>query len=213
MPFPLDQCDLSEPSVVVVRRYSNTPYIPRGMSLSLYLDMDTLLGDVTSTQFLLDRLCLHWLLPFSRTQVLLPCDVREEGLEIYLLSQREFGGGTRSFWSNLPVSPPLVPPTQLEEVPKLKEGQTVILPVPRQEGGSGYHPSFKPLKDNNRTRAQLECEFVQEAQELAEWYEHKWAKQAQTHTRWQAQMLDRKDATFQEVFLQASSMQTIKLLP
>ena len=26
----LHQCDLSEPSLVVVRRYSNTPYIPRG---------------------------------------------------------------------------------------------------------------------------------------------------------------------------------------
>ena len=48
----LHQCNLPEPSMVVVRRYSNTPYIPRGMSCSLYLDVDTLSGGAASAQFL-----------------------------------------------------------------------------------------------------------------------------------------------------------------
>ena len=38
----LHQCDSSEPGVVVVRRYSNTLYIPWGTAHSFYLDMDTL---------------------------------------------------------------------------------------------------------------------------------------------------------------------------
>ena len=41
----------SEPSMVVVRRYSNTPYIPREMSHSLCLDVDTLSVGTTSTKF------------------------------------------------------------------------------------------------------------------------------------------------------------------
>ena len=39
----LHQCDLPEPSGVVVRRYTKTPYIPQGSSCFLYLDVSTLL--------------------------------------------------------------------------------------------------------------------------------------------------------------------------
>ena len=53
------QCSSWEPSMVVVRRYSNTPYIPRGTSHSLHLDMGNLSGGVASTQFSLDRLHLY----------------------------------------------------------------------------------------------------------------------------------------------------------
>ena len=70
-------------AVVVVRRYSNTPCIPRGSSHSLYLDVDTLSGGAASTQFPLDRLHLCWLLSFSESEVLLPHGVGEEGLETY----------------------------------------------------------------------------------------------------------------------------------
>ena len=65
-----------EPSVVVRRRYSNTPYIPRETSHSLHLDMSALSGGATSAQFPLDRLQLCWLLPLSETEVLLPTKVR-----------------------------------------------------------------------------------------------------------------------------------------
>ena len=43
----LCQCNSSEPSVVAVRRYSNTLYIPQGMICSLYLDVGTFSGGVT----------------------------------------------------------------------------------------------------------------------------------------------------------------------
>ena len=69
--------------MVVVRRYSNTPYIPRGMSHVLYLDMGTFSGGIASAQFPLDRLHLCQLLPFSKSEVLLQCEVGEEGLKTY----------------------------------------------------------------------------------------------------------------------------------
>ena len=103
----LNQCDSSELSLVVVRRYSNTPYIPRGMVHSLYLDVDSLSGGISSAQFPLDRLHLHQLLPFNRTEVLLPHKVGEEVLGDIPPSPRvPMGGferGTSSFWSHLPV--------------------------------------------------------------------------------------------------------------
>ena len=105
----LHQCDPSEPSMVVVRRYSNTPYIPTGLSHSFYPDVGTFSGDATSTQFPLDMLHLCQLLPFNRTGVMLPCEEGEESLETYpLLFQRPMGKlrrGILSFCSNLPVSP------------------------------------------------------------------------------------------------------------
>ena len=55
----IHQHNSSEPSVMVVRRYSNIPYIPRGMSHSLFLDMGTISGGTASAQFPLDKLCLH----------------------------------------------------------------------------------------------------------------------------------------------------------
>ena len=104
----LCQFNSLETSVVVVRRYSNTPYIPRRMSHSLYLDIDTLSGGITSTQFPLDRLHLHWLLSLNRTKVLLPC---KEGGKFWrhTTSSRDsmgrFSRGTPSVCSNLPISP------------------------------------------------------------------------------------------------------------
>ena len=44
----LHQHDSCESSVVVVRWYTNTPYIPRGTSHSLYLDMSILSGGIAS---------------------------------------------------------------------------------------------------------------------------------------------------------------------
>ena len=90
--------------------------------------------------------------------------------------------------------------------PHLEEGT-------QTEGGSGYHPSLNLLHDANQARAQLEYELFQETQELAEKYKHKQAKQARRHVRWQAQMTDQTDATFQDVFSQVSSTETVKILP
>ena len=105
----LCQHDSSQQSMVVVRRYSNTPYIPKGTSHSPYLDVGPFSWGVASTQFPLDRLHLHQLLSINRTDMLLPCEEGEERMGTYPhLSQDtmgEFGGGTSSFPSDLPVSP------------------------------------------------------------------------------------------------------------
>ena len=50
-------------------------------------------------------------------------------------------------------------------------------------------------------------------QELPERCEHKQAKQARRHARQRAQMIDQTNATLQELFLQASSVDAVKLLP
>ena len=69
----LCQHDSPVPSAVVIRRYTNTPYIPPGTSQLLYLNVNTLSGGTSSIQFPLDCLCLcpQRLLP-SKTDVLLP---------------------------------------------------------------------------------------------------------------------------------------------
>ena len=57
----IEACDALSalcPSVMLVRRYSNTPYIPRGTCCSLYLDVSTFSGGAASAQFPLDRLHL-----------------------------------------------------------------------------------------------------------------------------------------------------------
>ena len=61
----LYQHDSPKPSVVVVRRYTNTSYIPQGTSWLLYLDVSTLAGCASSAQFPLDHLHLQRLLPYS----------------------------------------------------------------------------------------------------------------------------------------------------
>ena len=47
----LHQCDSLEPSTAVLRRYSNTPYIPRGTLHSLYLDVGTFSGTLLLPKF------------------------------------------------------------------------------------------------------------------------------------------------------------------
>ena len=67
------------------------------------------------------------------------------------------------------------------------------------EGGSGFHPTLKPLQDVNQARAQLECELAQETQGLAQRYDDRQIKLARRHERWQAEIVKQADATFQEV--------------
>ena len=83
----------------------------------------------------------------------------------------------------------------------------------QMEEGLDFHPPLKHLQGINQARAQLECELAQEAQGLARQY-HEWQiKLARRHEIWQAQMAKEVDATFQEVFSQASLTDSIKLLP
>ena len=181
--------DSSELSMVVVRRYSNTLYIPRGMSQVLYLDMDTFSEGVASAQFPLDRLFLHQLLPFSKSEVLLPSEVGEEGLKTYphhpeflwdRSEEEHYLSGPISLSIPLPA-----PALLLEVCTQTKagldshpactqtEGGLGCHPTSTQTEGLGYHPSLKLLWEANQARAQLECELIQETKKLAERCEHK----------------------------------------
>ena len=105
----LHKCDSSEVSMVVRRTHSNTPYIPRGTCHSLYLDVGSLSGGASSTQFPLYRLHLHWQLPFTRSKLLLPCEEGDDRLEMYPhlpeILWESSAEEHPSFQSNLPVSP------------------------------------------------------------------------------------------------------------
>ena len=170
----LHQRDSSEPSVVVVRRYSNTPYIPTGMSHSLYLDVDSLSGGASSTQFPLDRLCLCWIIPFTRNEVLLPHEEGEESTP-HLPEILWEGSAEEHHLSDLTslLVPMFAPSSHLEEGTQTEGGSDHHPTNTHTEGGSGYHPSLKLLQDTNQARAQLEYELIQETQELVERYEHK----------------------------------------
>ena len=139
----------------MVRIYSNTPYIPRGMSHSLYLDVGTFSGGVASTQFLLDKLCLFQCLPINSTNVLLPHEEGEEWLGMCChLPEVLRGGALRRNTIFLIQSLCQFPCWLLlcfwKSAPRLREDLTVTLPVPRQKEGLGTMPlsnSYrKPLK-------------------------------------------------------------------
>ena len=66
--------------------------------------------------------------------------------------------------------------------PCLEEGTQMV-------GGLGFHPALKLLQDANQARVQLECELVQETQELDQRYDNKWIKQVRRHKRQWAWMI------------------------
>ena len=75
----LHQCDSPEPRVFMIRRYTDTPFIPWGPSRLLYLDVSDLPQGTSSVKFPLD--CLHFwkLLSYSKTEALLPHEEGEMG--------------------------------------------------------------------------------------------------------------------------------------
>ena len=151
--------------------------------------MGTFSGGIASTQFPLDRLHLCQLPPFSKSEVVLPSKVREEGLKMYphlpefLWDRLE---EEHHLSSPISLSIPLPAPALLLKVCTQTEGRLDSQPACNEiEGGLGchpactqteglgYYPSLKLQWEANQARAQLECELIQETQELAERCEHK----------------------------------------
>ena len=85
--------------------------------------------------------------------------------------------GEPHLWSNFIVVPLLAPH------PYWEEGT-------QTEGRLGFHPALKLLQDASQAWAPLECELVQETQELACQYDDRQIKQARRHKRWQAWMVE-----------------------
>ena len=201
----LCQCNVSEPSVVVVRRrYTNTPYIPQGSCHLLYLNVSTFSGGASSTQFPLEQLCLCRLFPFTDADVVLPQEEGEMGLKVFPHFQE-------ALWQ------------RSEKEHHLSEPISLLVPLsaphPHQEEGtqmervSVFYPALRLLQDINQVTGQLECEVVQETEELAWRYDNRQIKQARRHKRWQAWMAKQTDATFQEIFSQVSLANSIMFLP
>ena len=197
----LCQCNSPEPSVIVVRRYTNTPYIPWGFSHLPYLDMSTPSGGTSSTQFPLHWLCLHRLLPFFDTEVVLPQEEGEMELKVFPhFSMAKLRRWAPPLWPNFTVSPFISPSSPS------RRGHSM-------EGGLGFHPAFKLLQDVNQARGQLGCALAQETLELAQRYDDRWINLSRRHDRQWAWMVKHMDATIHEVFFQGSSADSIKLLP
>ena len=78
----LVQQESPKPSVVVVKIFTNSPYLPWGSFSFPYLDVTTLSVGTLTTQFPLAQSCLCRLLPYSSGQVVKPCE-EEEGLKVY----------------------------------------------------------------------------------------------------------------------------------
>ena len=165
--------------MVAVRRYSNTPFTSFGRQSIHFIWMWALSLGVHyfSTISIRQAALVPWLLPISRTEVLLPSKVGEEGLETYHhLSEFLWDGLLEEHYLSDPISlsfPLPTPPPQLEEGTQTEGGPDCHPASIQTEEESGYHPSLKLLQDNNQARAQLEYELVQEAQELAERYKCK----------------------------------------
>ena len=199
----LHQCNSSEPSVVLVWRYSNTPYIPQGTIYLIHLDVSTFSWDVNSVQFPLDRLCLHQLLLLAGLRYFYQAKWGKRGWRCTPVSQSSYG----KVWRRniiFPIPSPCQIPHWLLlcnwlRALRLRKGQTVIPLVPKWRR-SGYHQSFKCQQGNNEVRAQLEYELIQEAQGLAKRYECKWAKQAWRQARRWAQLLDQQMPPFRRCF-------------
>ena len=75
--------DSSELNIVVVKIFTNSPYLWQGSFGFPYLDITTLSVGMPTAQFPLAWLCICKLLPYSSTWVILQCKKEGEGLKVY----------------------------------------------------------------------------------------------------------------------------------
>ena len=129
----LCQCDLLEPSVVVVRRFTNSPYLPWGSFGLLYLGVITFSRGASSAQFPLDQLCLCRQLPyFSHQDSPAPGGGRGRVEGVSLLSRDPVG-------QLLGRAPDVQPYTAIS---------SLVIPHPSREEGSqteersDFHPAL-----------------------------------------------------------------------
>ena len=143
----LCQHNLLEPSVVIVRRYTNTPYIPWGSSHLLYLDVSTLSGGASSAQFPLDWLCLPRLLPFSDTEVVLPWEEGEMGFKVFSIYERLCGKAQKRNTAS---------PTQFH----CQSLQQTLIPIEKRVPRWREDWAFNLPLGFQMTSIKLECELV-----------------------------------------------------
>ena len=199
----LHQHNSPKPSVVVIRRYTNTPYIPQETSWLLYLNVSTLSGGTSSIQFPLDHLCIQRLLPYSKTKVHLPCEEGETRFKVYPHTWEVlWKSSEEGHWFSDPM---------LLSIPS-----SALLSHPEattQTGEElGYNPALQHLQDFHQARSQLECKQSEAAQKLACKYDNHWTKLVRTHEQKWAKWAQEGNTPFQDIFAMASPAESIKLL-
>ena len=199
----LCQHDSPEPSVVVVRRYTNTPYIPWETSQLLYLDVNTLSGGTSSVQFYLDHLYLWTLLPYSKTEVLLRQEDGEIGFKVYPHtwdSREKLQRGALPLWPSVIINPLICSPAS-------------SIRRHSDRGRTGLQPSPPDCKTSIRQELSWNSSWVRPPRSWLismtivgpSWWEN---------TKWKwAKMAPEGNTAFQEVFAMASPVESIKLLP
>ena len=141
----------------MIRKYTSTPFIPRGTSRPLYLNVSELPQSASPTQFPLDGLHLWKLLPYSKTEAPLSCEEGEMWYRTYPLSWEILTKHSKeAHCLSTPVAL-LIPSSTLPFL--LEEGvQTEII--------LGYNPALQCLQTHNQAHSQLESEQSKEALKL-----------------------------------------------
>ena len=198
------QCNVLEPNVVVVRRYTKTPISLKGPPIfSIWTWALSLWGCFlcpipTGPAMSLQVTPLLWHRGGPA------CEGGRGGIESVSLLPggivAKFRRGALPLWPHFTVGP------------------FVCLPSPSRMGTqmeerSGFHTALKYLQNIDQSRAKLECDVAKETQRLAQRYDDRQIKLARKYGRWQAQMAEEADAAFHEVFFHVSSTDSIKLLP
>ena len=109
----LVQWDSHQPALVVRKIFTNSPYFPWGSFGLPYMDVGTLPEGVSTIQFPLFQLHLHWLLLYSPTQVILPKEKEGNELMVTLIIKEALWDSSvedHHMSSLVPLSAPAAPP-------------------------------------------------------------------------------------------------------
>ena len=181
------QCNSPQPSVVVIRRHTNTPYIfyPNISSLSSGTSPSSPLWTAYTSDGYSN----------TQTEVLLH---HEEGMarfRVYPHTREVLWKGSKEGYH---LSDPVLLSIPLSACLPLLEEVT-------QTGEElGYNPALQQLQDFHQARTQLECEPGEAAQKLARKYNNCQAKLVRKHEKKWAKMTKEDNTALQEVFAMAS---------
>ena len=110
MLLTLVQWDIPKPGKVVVKIFTNLPYLLWGSFGSPYLDKTTSWGGASTTQFLLAHLHLCRLLPYSSSQVILAWENEGDGLKVYPFLLQESSEEDHHLSHTVPLSVSIISP-------------------------------------------------------------------------------------------------------
>ena len=182
----LFQWDSPELGIVVVKIFTNLPYVPWGSFGFPYLDITTLSVGTSTTQFPLTQLCLCRLLQYSSTQVILRWE--KEGYRLKVIPFLK-----EALWENsdedhclspfIPLSVPIASfHSHRDAGSQTKEALSFNVPL-------------RQFQAVTQARTQLEWELARNQEDQL------------------AKMAEQVNTTFKEVLSQISQAHLVRLLP